>query len=138
MGAFEQLRRLAKVSCWNAAEYESETMWQLYAAQRKGVAVVTSAARLRDALQPFRLSPQYGEEEPWWGSIKYVDLSVGSLRSNMLERFFYKHRAFETEREFRVVISLRLAEEFGVQVPEFGIDVPVNVGALVERIVLGP
>ena len=55
----------------------------------------------------------------------------------MLERFFYKHRAFESEREFRLVISLRMAEEFGVGVPEDGISVEVDLDLLINRIVLG-
>jgi hypothetical protein len=56
----------------------------------------------------------------------------------MLERFFYKHQAFAWEREFRLAISLRMAEEFGVNVPELGIEVSVDIEALVERIMLGP
>jgi len=99
-------------------------MWRLYAAERKGLAVHTTARRLRDALLPFRLAPNYGEEEPWWGSVKYVDLHRERLRVGMEKRFFCKHRAFESEREFRVAISARMAEEYGVEVPEFGIECP--------------
>ena len=55
----------------------------------------------------------------------------------MLERFFFKHRAFEWEREYRLAISVRMAEEFGVQVPEHGILVDVDLSVLIERIVLG-
>jgi hypothetical protein len=56
----------------------------------------------------------------------------------MVERFFIKHRAFEWEQEFRVVISVRMAEEFGVPVPERGIDVPFDPAVLVESAWLGP
>ena len=55
----------------------------------------------------------------------------------MLERFFIKHRAFEWEREFRLAISVRSAEEFGVSVPELGIFVDVDFRVLIERIILG-
>lgn len=55
----------------------------------------------------------------------------------MLGRFFFKHRAFEWEREFRLAISMRMAEEFAVQVPHDGIFVDVDLTLLVERIVLG-
>lgn len=41
--AFEELRRLTKVSCWHRAAYESDAMWQLYAGSRKGVAIRTNA-----------------------------------------------------------------------------------------------
>jgi hypothetical protein len=56
----------------------------------------------------------------------------------MEQRFFHKHRAFEWEREFRVAISLRIAEEFAVEVPEFGIPVTFDPVTLIERIVVGP
>lgn len=136
--AFEELRRLTKVSCWHKADYESDAMWKLYAAGRKGIAVRTTTMRLKAALQPFRLAPKYGEEEPFWGNVRYVDLHAVRLRVNMEQRLFYKHRAFEWEREFRVAISVRGAEEYGVSVPEFGINVAVAPAILIESIHLGP
>ena len=136
--AFEELRRLTKISCWHRADYESDAMWKLYAGSRKGVAIRTTAERLHAALQPFRLAPGSAEEEPYWGTIRYVDLHTERLDVSMEQRFFYKHRAFESEREFRVVVSVRMAEEFGVHVPEDGIDVPFVPDELIERICLGP
>ena len=84
-------------------------MWKLYAGERKGLAVYTTARRVRDALLPFRLAPTYGEEAPWWGPVKYVDLHSERLRVSMERRFFFKHRAFEWESELRVAFSIRLA-----------------------------
>ena len=55
----------------------------------------------------------------------------------MLKRFFFKHQAFEWEREFRLAVSMRMAEENGVQVPDRGIFVEVHLTTLVEKIVLG-
>jgi hypothetical protein len=137
-GAFEQLRRLTKISSWHRADYESDAMWKLYASQRKGVAIRTSVGRLGDALQPFRLASHYGEEEPYWGNVHYVDLRKIRLKASMESRFFYKHRAFEWEREFRVAISLRMAEENAVEVPEAGIRVCFDPHALVEELYIGP
>ena len=136
--AFEELRRLTKVSCWHCADFESDAMWKLYAGARKGVAIRTTADRLRTALQPYRIRPEYGEEEPCWGTVRYVDLLNTRLRVGMLERFFYKHRAFEWEREFRVAISVRSAEEFAVQVPEHGIEVGFDPDTLLESVYIGP
>lgn len=136
--AFEELRRLTKISCWHCAEFESDAMWRLYAGSRKGVAIRTTPDRLEAALQPFRLAPDYGEKAPIFGRVRYVDLHAERLGLGMEERFFIKHRAFEWEREFRVVISLRMAEEFGVRVPARGIDVPFDPSVLVESIYLGP
>jgi hypothetical protein len=68
--AFEQLRRLTKISSWHRADYESDAMWKLYASQRKGLAIRTSVQRLGAALQSFRLAAHFGEEEPYWGNVQ--------------------------------------------------------------------
>jgi|SRR6185312_722763 len=137
-GAFERLRRLTKISSWHRADYESDAMWKLYAGQRKGVAIRTTVDCLGAALKPFHLAPNYREETPFWGNVRYVDLRQERLRANMTARFFYKHLAFEWEREFRVAISLRGAEEYGVQVPEEGIRVDFDPHALIQEIHIGP
>lgn len=136
--AFEELRRLTKVSCWHRAEYESDAMWQLYAGSRKGVAIRTNAERIQAAAKPFRLKPEYGYEDLCAGNINYVDLLKERLRVSMMDRFWFKHMAFSWEREFRLAVSVRVAEEFGVQVPELGIQVEFDISQLVDRIYLGP
>ena len=136
--AFEELRRLTKVSCWHRASYESDAMWQLYAGSGKGVAVRTNSERIRAAAKPFRLKPEYGHEELWAGNVNYVDLLKERLGVNMIDRFWYKHMAFAWEREFRLAVSVRMAEEFGVQVLEKGVKVEFEVPQLIERIYLGP
>lgn len=136
--AFEELRRLTKVSCWHRASYESEAMWQLYAGSGKGVAVRTNADRIRAAAKPFRLKPEYRHEDLWAGNVNYVDLLKERLRVSMMDRFWYKHMAFAWEREFRLAVSVRMAEEFGVQVPENEVKVEFDVPQLIERIYLGP
>ena len=136
--AFFELKRLTKISCWHVAEYESDAMWKLYAGDNKGIAVRTTPERLRVAIKPFRLRPDDGVEDMWAGPVTYEDLTKVRMKSlPMLARFFYKHRAFEWEREFRLAVSLRMAEEFGVQVPEDGISVEVDLDSLVYQIVLG-
>lgn len=136
--AFEELRRLTKVSCWHRASYESDAMWQLYASSRKGVAVRTSPDRIRAAAKPFRLKPEYGHEDLWAGNVKYVDLLRERLRVSMMDRFWHKHMAFAWEQEFRLAVSVRMAEEFGVQVPEHGVKMEFDIPQLIERIYLGP
>jgi hypothetical protein len=136
--AFEQLRRLTKISCWHRSDYESDAMWQLYAGQWKGVAVRTTPERIKAAAQPFRLRPDYGHEDLWGGYVRYVDLLKVRLKASMLDRFWYKHMAFSWEREFRLAISLRGAEEFGVAVPEAGVQVGFDIDRLIEEIYIGP
>ena len=136
--AFEELRRLTKINCWHRAEYESDAMWQLYAGAWKGVAILSTPSRIAAAAEPFRLQPEYGHEDLWAGNVRYVDLLKERLRASMLHRFWYKHAAFSWEREFRLAISLRTAEEFGVAVPAEGIKVQFEVPQLVHRIFIGP
>jgi hypothetical protein len=136
--AFEELRRLTKICCWHRATYESDAMWQLYAGAWKGVAIRTTPGRIAEAAEPFRLKPEYGLEDLWAGYVRYVDLLEERLRVSMLDRFWYKHMAFSWEREFRLAISLRTAEEAGVNVPTDGINVRFDVSKLVDRIFIGP
>ena len=136
--AFFELKRLTKISCWHRADYESDAMWKLYAGENKGIAITTTPKRMRAAFSPFRLRPEYGSEDLWAGPVQYIDLTEVRMRGvGMLDRFFYKHRAFEWEREFRLAISLRGAEEFGVTIPSNGIFVEADLNVLIERIVLG-
>lgn len=135
--AFFELKRLTKISCWHRAEYESDAMWKLYAEENKGISICTTPDRLRRALRPFRLRADYGIEELWAGPVEYLDLTQIRMKPGMLDRFFKKHRAFEWEREFRLVISLRTAEEFAVEVPKDGILVDVDLNILIEKIVIG-
>jgi hypothetical protein len=136
--AFEELRRLTKICCWHRATYESDAMWQLYAGQWKGVAIRTTPRRIAEAAKPFHLKPEYAQEDLWAGYVRYVDLLKERLRVDMLDRFWYKHMAFSWENEFRLAISLRMAEEFGVQVPQEGIRVSFDISQLVDRIFIGP
>lgn len=136
--AFEELKRLTKVNCWHRAEYESDAMWQLYAGKRKGVAICTTLDRILAAAKPFRLAPEYEEEDLCCGNVVYVDLLETRIKTSMLDRFFFKHMAFSWEREFRLAISVRSAEEFGVKVPEHGIQVSFDLDILIEKIFLGP
>ena len=136
--AFEQLRRLTKVSCWHRADYESDAMWKLYANRHKGVAIRSTPQRIREAAKPYRIKPEFGHEDLFGGNVEYVDLLKERLERTMLNRFYVKHKAFSWEREFRLVVSVRQAEEFGVQVPERGVLVDFDLDTLVDKIYLGP
>ncbi len=136
--AFYELKRLTKINCWHRANYESDAMWKLYALKRKGVAIYTTPEQIKNALTPYKIKPEFGEEQLYGGAIKYIDLASEKLKTSMLETFYHKHMAFEWEKEFRLAISLRNAEESGVNVPEKGIEVQTNLLELISKIVLGP
>lgn len=135
---FEELKRLTKICCWHLGDRESTTMWSLYAQNGKGIALKSTTTRILASIREYRLHASYGPEEVWFGRVRYENLRERIVYSGMLERFFMKHRAFESENEFRLAIPLRMAEQFAVSVPENGICVPVCVRTLVDRIVVGP
>jgi hypothetical protein len=136
--AFWELTRLVKVECWHRADFESSAMWHLYAGERKGVAIRSTVGRALASMHPFRATPKSLPEQPHAGGVRYIDLTKVRLKLGTEERFFTKHRAFEWEREFRIIISLRSAEEFGVSVPEKGIEVACDLSELVESVFIGP
>lgn len=136
--AFEQLKVLSKISCWHIEDHESDAMWRLYSGAGKGVAITSSPRKLFSTLEEYRVEPGYGSESLASGMVSYVDLSVEKISASMLERFFYKHNAFSWEKEYRLIISLRMAQQFGVQIPSEGISVSANLGELVTEVFLGP
>lgn len=136
--AFRELQRLTKVNCWHKAEYESDMMWKLYAQQMKGVAICSTPEKMKKSFKPFKLKPEYSQEKLYIGNVEYIDLTSFRIDATMESIFFYKHLAYSLENELRLAIFLRLAEEFGVSVPEKGIFVQVNFEELIDRIVIGP
>jgi hypothetical protein len=136
--AFFALKKLMKINCWHRADYESDAMWKLYAEQSKGVALCSTPERIRAAITPFRLDPKYKPETIWFGAVDYYDLMKVRLKFLGMKAYFCKHQAFSWEREFRLLISLEMASEFGVNTPDLGVDVEINLDTLVERIMLGP
>jgi hypothetical protein len=136
--AFSELKRLTKICCWHIEDHESSAMWNLYSNLGKGVAITSTPVKLAASLTPFRLKPDYETENLWGGNVSYVDLQKERLRVGMIERFYFKHNAFSWEQEFRMAISVRMAEEFGVNVPENGIFVQANVSNFIEEIHIGP
>lgn len=136
--AFFDLKELTKINCWHRADYESDAMWKLYADTSKGVAICSTPKLMQTSFREFRLAPKYGVEKLIFGDVRYEDLLQVRLKTEMLERFFYKHQAFSWEREFRLAISLRMASEFGVSIPQHGIEVSAQLDTLIDKIVLGP
>lgn len=136
--AYFKWRHLFKISCWHRAEYESNAMWRLYAEESKGVAICSTADRMRAGIKPYYLkNPDY-PEILWAGAVKYHDFLKVRLPSSGKERYFNKHQAFAWEREFRLLISMMEADEFGVDVTKEGIEVTVDLDLLIQHIMLGP
>lgn len=136
--AFAELCRLTKISCWHIEEYESDAMWKIYANFGKGIAITTTTERIISSIKPYKLEGAFKPENLVIGKVNYINLVEKKLDVSMIERFFYKHKIFSWEKEFRLAISLRLAEEFGIKIPAEGILVNVDIKMLIDEIYLGP
>jgi hypothetical protein len=93
----EAQRRDYYINCWHEAERESVAMWKIYGSPGAGVAVVSSGARLVEALQNT-------QDNLFLGRVNYKDISeveIGAL--NYFEHLLSKLSNYEYEREVRLV-----------------------------------
>ena len=117
---------------------ESAAMWHLYAEEGKGLAISTTVGRLLGTCRPFFAERAKKPEDLWYGRVRYVDLLTQKLKAGMMERFFFKHHVFGSEKEFRLAITLAMTEQFGVRVPAKGVSVEVSLDRLIQHVYIGP
>jgi len=133
--AFADLRRMTKISCWHARQAENISMWERYLHGTPGVAVASTVSALKCSLQPFRLQPHYGEEPIAVGAVRYLDYAGEDMKDrSMLAVFFHKRAEFPDEAEVRAVLSLRMAAEFAVPIPDDGVVVAVDPPTLLQPV----
>lgn len=138
LAAFEELRRMMKISCWHASPYENTAMWERYG-NDSAVAVASSVGSLKHSLHEFRLKPEHGEEEIKVGRVQYIDYASDVMDQRSMEaRFMYKRIEYRDEQEIRALLSLRFAEEFAVPVPELGVYVDLNPEELIHQVRVWP
>ena len=93
-------------TCWHAADYESDALWQLYAPGGAGVAIISSIERIEKSVD---LTPyQYG----LLGEVEYVDFETHDMRRRpfptVIRPGHLKRKSFEYEKEVRGIISTQL------------------------------
>ena len=128
--------RFTAINCWHLNEYESAALWGLYLKSNEGIAIQSTYNRLRDSLKD-------ENHNIYIGKVKYIDYKKDWLpEGNSLYPFVHKMKSFEHERELRAVIQ-ELPSKGGtldLSKPTFdeGIDVSVNLDALIDKIYLAP
>ena len=138
-GRAEGLQRSATMSCWHELTEESDALWRIYAEKEESVAVVSNVDRLRRSLaQPDRISI---------GRVRYIDYSSfeGPAENRLFYPFAYKRTCFEHEREIRAIrtIPFDFVALLDGNTPvdtysAVGVEVQVDLGVLVSRIVVSP
>jgi hypothetical protein len=140
---YEQFKRRMRqsvfINCWHRNQDDSAAMWALYGKSDCAVALTTTVGQLSDVL---KAAP--GGQAVWIARVEYVkhwsdpklDLSPDYARI-----FTYKTKAYEYEKEVRVIIDRTGAgpgPAQGMGQDSAGILLPVDANALLRSIVIAP
>jgi hypothetical protein len=138
--AFEDLRRMTKISCWHARPEENIAMWERYRpTSGEALAIRSTVGALKQSLRDFRLKPHYGSETIRVGAVRYIDYATDTMSDgSMLGIFLHKRLEYSDEHEIRALLSLRMAAEFGVQIPDGGVSVPIDPQIMIDEIRTSP
>src|SRR5260221_4443518 len=123
-------RTWAFINSWHANEHESAAMWRLYSQTTEAIAIQTTFRKLSHVLP----------DKVYVGTVEYIDYEKHWMpEGNVFFPFLHKRLSFEHEREVRAVImSLPTNPENHVGSPlgEYGRVVPVDLVAMIERVVV--
>jgi len=136
------------VSCWHASPVESEAMWKLYSRADAGVAVVSTPARMREAVNLTLV-----QHTAMLGPVEYLDFERDGMTlpfGRTARPGFLKRKSFEHEKEVRGMIRIdeypedlnlihspKWVRSLAEKVPR-GISVSVDLARLIERIYVSP
>lgn len=133
---YRQMPRWTAINCWTHSRHESAAMWSLYCADGHGVAVRTTFASMRKALDECT-------QKVFVSRVKYVDYSDHLIPENhLLTPFLHKRLSFEHEHEVRAIIQ-NVPDVWDANRPSpferlGGVHVPVAVASLIEAIHVSP
>jgi hypothetical protein len=132
------LRACIVINSWHINDYESAALWELYSKKDQGIAIQSTFKKLVDSVKNY-------QEDIFIGPMNYIDYENDWLpESNLFHLFTHKRKSFEHERELRALI-LRFPKHGDNSIDfskntfeEEGIDVPVDLDLLIERIYVSP
>jgi len=92
------------VNCWNEDSNESVALWSMYTSSSGGVAIRSSASRIRQALEP-DTSGLYPPDELYIGRVRYLDYSTANIPGdNANWPVLHKRVAYSFEHEVRLAL----------------------------------
>lgn len=132
----DALKNFTVINSWHLSEYESAAMWKLYLKSGEGVAIQSTYNRLAESFKDF-------QDDIFIGCIHYIDYETDWLpEGNSFYPFLHKRKSFEHERELRAVFQkIPTADgklDFSKKIFGKGINIPVNLDTLIERIYISP
>ncbi|MDT8837801.1 hypothetical protein ParKJ_10290 [Paraburkholderia fungorum] len=129
-----QLRQRVFVNCWHASSDDSMAMWSLYGKSAAAVAITTTVGRLRDAIKlaklPHAINIAKVEYVKHWRDPALVFKPYSNV-------FAYKLKAYDYEREVRVIID-RFDEYLDATALPEAMSAVVSLPALLRSIVVSP
>ena len=129
-----RLRERVFVNCWHKSADDSMAMWSIYGRSSCSVALTTTIDRLKQSLESESLLYDIAIEK-----VAYVkhwrDPALDIAPYSRV--FAYKTKAYEFEKEVRVLID-RFAGEFETDISETGMAIKVSSRSLLRSIVIAP
>ena len=122
-------RKQSVAICWCRSPFENAMFWDLYRADHLGIALVTTARRLRSLLEA-------SSWKIWFGTVQYIDVrGFDATETTVPARLFLKDRSFAPESEVRAVRFTA-----GVEAAADGefLDVPLTAGLFQVRVLVHP
>jgi len=137
------MRSCTYVSCWHMNYNESQGMWDEYFFAGEGIAIESTSKRLMASIVNNELGPMHLR------SIKYADTIEEEIDlSHALELLNYKQPHFSFEQELRLLLVYAKGvfdnksddeeSEITIQVPEYGVSVPLSLDALIDAVYVSP
>lgn len=133
--AYEFMRLSFFANCWHMSEIESAGMWQAYTGMHAGIAILTDVSKLIRSVslddRIIRIS-----------KTKYIDRRSDAIDlGNMFNLALTKGSYYSYENELRMFhwfLEGKGPEQQGEEMPEFGMNIRVDLDVLIEKIVVSP
>ncbi|MBX3488953.1 hypothetical protein [Parvibaculum sp.] len=129
----KRIREKVFVNCWHRNTNDSMAMWHIYGQSSAAMAITTTVGMLRDSMieanLPFRWAIKKVRYVNHWRNPE-IDIRP---YSNI---FSYKLKAYEFEKEVRVIVDR--SQEFDIDIAENGMKIGVSLEKLLRSIVISP
>ena len=130
----KRLRERVFLNCWHASLDDSVAMWSIYGRSAAALAITTTVGQLRDTIEASRIPHNLAIVKV--GYVKHW--RDPKLKINPYSNVFaYKVKAYEFEKEVRVIID-RFDEEFDSEITDTGMRVQISLDKLLRSIVVAP
>ena len=129
------------VNCWNELEHESDAMWNKYAREEDGVAIVTNFGALVQSLGSVL---EHEAKSFRMGRVRYVDYDTELVPELDGMPYFHKRKHFAHENEVRLAKWIEWEAndngdiDFNTSIAKIGLYLDVDISVLIHRVVVSP